>query len=83
MPKLKKPLWIGGVQIGKNYVSYHFMPVYMAPRLLETVSVELKARKQGKACFNFSTIDEPLFAELAALTARGFAGAAKAGFIPA
>src|SRR5205085_6991475 len=62
-PKLNKPLWIAGVQLGKNYVSYHFMPVYMRPQLLAAASAELLARKQGKACFNFKAIDEPLFAE--------------------
>ena len=27
----KKPLWFGGVQIKKRYVSYHLMPVYVNP----------------------------------------------------
>ena len=31
-------------------------------------------RKQGKSCFNFATIDEPLFAELAGLAARSIRG---------
>lgn len=61
------------VQIKKNYVSYHLMPVYMYPDLLESISDRLKKRMQGKACFNFTTVDEPLFAELAQLTSAGFA----------
>ena len=60
------------VQLRKNYVSYHFMPVYMFPDLLENISDHLKKRMQGKACFNFTTVDETLFSELAQLTAAGF-----------
>lgn len=60
------------VQIKKNYVSYHLMTVYMFPDLLESISDRLKKRMQGKACFNFTTIDQPLIAELAQLTAAGF-----------
>lgn len=70
--KNKKPLWFGGIQIGKNYVSYHLMPVYANPALLEKISPQLKKRMQGKSCFNFSAVDETLFAELAALTEAGF-----------
>ncbi len=31
----KKPLFFGAVQIKKNYVSYHLMPVYACPDLLK------------------------------------------------
>ncbi|HUN21870.1 MAG TPA: hypothetical protein PK299_01910 [Anaerolineales bacterium] len=68
--KYKKPAWFGGVQLKKNYVSFHLMPVYLQPALLETLSPALRKRMQGKACFNFKQIDEPLFAELAELTQR-------------
>ncbi len=67
----KKELFLGGVQIKKNYVSYHLMPVYMYPDLLEGVSPQLKKRMQGKSCFNFKQVDEPLFEELEQLTRRG------------
>jgi len=67
----KKELFLGGVQIKKNYVSYHLMPVYMYPDLLEGVSPQLKKRMQGKSCFNFKKVDEPLFLELEQLTQRG------------
>src|SRR5207247_5911869 len=46
-------------------------------------SKELKARMQGKTCFNFKSCkscDEALFKELAQLTAQGIAGFRKAGF---
>jgi hypothetical protein len=33
---------------------------------------ELKKRMQGKSCFNFTSVDEGLFQELAALTGKGF-----------
>lgn len=60
--------WFGGVCLGKAYVSYYLMPVYVEPALLEGISPGLKRRMQGKSCFNFTRIDEGLFSELAALT---------------
>jgi len=35
------------------------------------MSPELKRRMQGKSCFNFKTVDEKLFKELAKLTKAG------------
>ncbi len=63
--------WFGGVEIRKNYVSAHLMPVYVHPELLDGVSPALRKRMQGKACFNFKTVDEALLNELAALVRRG------------
>jgi hypothetical protein len=68
-----EPLFFGAVRIRKNYVSYYLMPVYIQPALLEGLSAPLRRRMQGKSCFNFTAVDEALFDELAALTARGFA----------
>jgi hypothetical protein len=70
---LKKnyPLMFGGVRLGKNYVSYHLMSIYAAPDETNAISPELKKRMQGKACFNFISVDEPLFKELAKLTKAG------------
>lgn len=82
-PKLKKGFPAAWVKVGKGYVSYHFMPVYMFPKLRDGLSKELRARMQGKSCFNFKHADEALFAELENLTTQGFATARKAGFGPA
>ena len=70
--KYKKEVMIGAVQIKKNYVSFHLMPVYMFPDLLDSMSPQLKKRMQGKSCFNFAKPDVALFGELAALTKAGF-----------
>lgn len=67
-----QPAWFGGVVMGKTYVSYHLIPVYIWPDLLADVSPELKQHMQGKSCFNFKNVDEKLFKELADLTAKGF-----------
>jgi hypothetical protein len=69
-PKWGKELFLGAVQIRKNYVSFHLMPVYMFPDLLEGISPALKKHMQGKSCFNFKKVDDALFAELAALVQR-------------
>jgi hypothetical protein len=67
-----KEVWFGGIRTGKAYVSYHLMAVYVFPDLLEGISPELKKRMQGKSCFNFRTVDEKLFKELARLTDKGY-----------
>jgi hypothetical protein len=69
-PQYKKELFLAGVQVKKNYVSFYLMPVYMYPDLLADVSPELKKRMQGKSCFNFKRVDEALFQELEQLTYR-------------
>lgn len=69
-----KPLWFAAIRVGKKYVSYHFMPVYMNAALQKRIPPELKKRMQGKACFNFSAVAPALFRQLADLTAAGFEG---------
>jgi hypothetical protein len=66
-----KPLYFAGIKTGKNYVSYHLLPVYYNPDLNKQISPELKKRKQGMACFNFAVVDDTCFAELRKLTALG------------
>lgn len=67
-----KRLFFGAVKKGRRYASFHLMPVYARPELLEGISPALKKRMQGKSCFNFRAVDEPLFQELARLTKAGF-----------
>ncbi len=64
--------WFGGVRLGKRYVSYYLMPVYVDPSLAEEISPELKRRMQGKSCFNFATANEDLFGEIESLTKLGY-----------
>ena len=71
--KNKRRLFFAAVRMGKNYVSFHLMPVYGIADLRDKMSPELKKRMQGKSCFNFTTPDEKLFKELAKLTKTGFA----------
>lgn len=54
----------GGVEIKKNYVSAHLMPIYVHPDMLENLSPQLRKRMQGKSCFNFKKTDQQLFEEL-------------------
>jgi hypothetical protein len=79
--KNRKPLFFGAVQIRKSSVSFHLMPVYVRPELLVSVSPALKARMQGKSCFNFTRADPVLFTELADLTQRAFASYREQGFV--
>ena len=71
--KFKKGFPVAWVKVSKAYVSYHFMPVYMFPKLRNGMSGKLRARMQGKSCFNFKMADETLFTELEQVTTKGFA----------
>jgi hypothetical protein len=76
-----QPLYFGSVRVGKKYVSFHLMPVYVWPELLEEISPELKRRMQGKSCFNLSVPDPVLLGELTQLTRRGFDRYREAGYV--
>lgn len=66
--KSKEPAWFGAVQLKKNYVSYHLMPLYNLPDLKGGISSDLNKRMQGKSCFNFKKSETGLFDELGRLT---------------
>ena len=72
--------FLAAVRDGKAYASFHLMTVYAYPDLLAGMSPQLRTRMQGKSCFNFSRVDETLFAELADLTARGIERYREVGF---
>jgi hypothetical protein len=64
--------YVAGTRVGKRYVSYYLMSVYAFPDLADSLSPELRKRRQGKSCFNFSRVDESLFDELERVTNAGF-----------
>jgi len=74
IPGLEGRPWgyVAGIRRGKRYVSYYLMSVYASPELMASMSPELRRRMQGKSCFNFTKVDEPLFDELARLTTASF-----------
>lgn len=66
-----EPLYFGSVRLGKAYVSFHLVALYMCPVMGKSVTPALKKRMQGKACFNFKAPPEPeLMADLKKLTAE-------------
>jgi hypothetical protein len=64
--------WFGSVRRGKRYVSIYLMPVYVDPSLMDGASADLRKRMQGKSCFNFTKVDEPLIGELEGLVRAGY-----------
>jgi hypothetical protein len=73
---------VGSVRLGKAYVSFHLMPLYMNTALTNTISPELKRRMQGKACFNFKTPPEKeLLSELKRLIEAGIQQWKKHGWL--
>ena len=69
-PGKKEPAWFGAVQLKKNYVSCHLMPLYTLPLVRVQVPPDLEKRMQGKSCFNFKKIEPELFDALERLTAE-------------
>ena len=68
-----QPMYFGSVRLGKAYVSFHLMPLYMNPAVAKNVTPALKKRMQGKTCFNFKNYPEPeLLEDLKRLTEAGF-----------
>jgi hypothetical protein len=74
MPGYEDKPWgyVGGTRVGKAYVSYYLMGAYDG-ELAKSISPGLRKRMQGKTCFNFTKVDEPLFEELEAVTAKAIA----------
>jgi hypothetical protein len=80
--KVRSPtIDVASVKIGKAYVSYHLMGLYVDPELTKALSKPLKTRMQGKTCFNFTKVDEALFTELEQVTSKAITSFKKAGFI--
>ena len=78
--KVRRPrIPVAWVEVGKSSVSYHLMGVAI-PTVQASMSKALKARMQGKTCFNFTVEDPALFTELGALTVTSIEGMRKAGF---
>ena len=71
---------VAWVEVGQTYVSYHLMGVTV-PSVQAGMSAALKARMQGKTCFNFTSLDETAIAELDRVTSSSIAAFKKAGFI--
>jgi len=74
VPGLEGKPWgyVAGTRAGKRYVSFYLMPVYASAELSASISPGLAKRRQGKSCFNFTHVDEPLFAELGRITETTF-----------
>jgi hypothetical protein len=78
--KARRPrIPIAWVEVGKSSVSYHLMGVSI-PAVQSRMSDALKARMQGKTCFNFTISDPALLTELDSMTEVSIAEFRKAGF---
>ena len=69
------------VKVGRRYVSYHLMPLYLGITPEGGLTPELARRRQGKTCFNFTRVDDALFDELEDVTAAGKAEYERLGLL--
>jgi len=76
-------VFFGAVQVGKTQVNFHFMPVYVFPEMVETLSPALKKRMRGTSKFAFTEVDAALLRELAALAKKGYQGYRRGGVFAA
>lgn len=77
-----QPLAFAAIRLGKGYVSFHLLPVYMCPELNAHITPALKKRMQGKACFNFKILPEPdLLSDLKLLIKASFEAWQKKGWL--
>lgn len=75
------PMFFASVRTNKNHISFHLMPVYAYPELMNGVNPDLRVRMQGKSCFNFTEHNPAVFEELAKLTRQGFDRFREKGYI--
>lgn len=80
-PAFKRPMFFGGVRLGRNYVSFSLMAIYACPELLSGISDELRMHMHGKSTFNFVRIEPERFAELAELTRLSYARFRDLGYV--
>jgi hypothetical protein len=80
--KVRTPkIAVAWVEMRKTYVSYHLMGLNGNAKLIASLSKPLRARMQGKTCFNFTAVDDALLRELQTVTAESLRGLKKAGFV--
>lgn len=74
-----KPIFFAMIKAKADQTTFHFMPLYCFPYLLDSISDDLRKQLKGKSCFNFKQINEPLSDELSALLKQGVAAFIDAG----
>ena len=71
-PGAKQHDFFAGVRVAPKHVAFHLMPSTPIRACSTDVSPALRKQLKGKTTFDFTTVDEALFTELEALTARSF-----------
>ena len=80
--KARRPaIPVAWVERGKTYVGYHLMGLNGNSALVDRLSDGLKARMQGKTCFNFRRASEAPLDELNEVTAASIAALRRAGYV--
>jgi hypothetical protein len=71
-PGAKAHGYFAGVRVADRHVAFHLMPIYRDPSLLDGISPVLRRHLKGKSTFNFTEVDEELFAGLESLVGRAY-----------
>lgn len=68
----RKEVYFGGLIIQKGYVSFYFMPVYVAAELKPLLAPELLKLLKGKSCFHLKQLDETRLEQIRAALQIGY-----------
>ncbi len=70
--KNKSEMFFASIQIQKNDVAFHFMPLYTDPNLIDELTKSLRSKMKGKSCFHIKKLDEDLENEISDLLKKGY-----------
>jgi len=70
--KIKKEMFFASVEVQKNDVAFHFIPIYTNSNLIDELQPNLKSKLKGKSCFHFKNLNRELENEIADALEKGF-----------
>jgi hypothetical protein len=63
--KAREEIMFAAVLIQKNFVGFHFFPIYCLPELKEKLHPDLVKKLKGKTCFHLKKPDTQLYQQIA------------------
>ncbi|HZU86200.1 MAG TPA: hypothetical protein VFF78_01880, partial [Anaerolineaceae bacterium] len=77
----RKEVFFAGIILHKDYVGFHFMPVYGDPEMKSVFQPELLKLLQGKSCFHIKKLDDTLLAQIRSVLEIGFQAYQEHGWV--
>lgn len=74
-------IYFASAVIRKNYVAFHFFPIYTHVDQFENINAELRKCLKGKSCFHIKRTDDPLFDQIKQALDKGIEVYQKEGWL--